>query len=142
MSIQQHPTPEQARAALDAASSTRVHSDRDVRTLRTVLVGVGAAWALLLPLIKTAGAGVGLWVGMGVFFAVCGGLIYWQRRSVRSVPRGYGKWYTGGIAAASAAYAVGIAVVDTSTPWITVLLCTALVLLPTLFCASRIGARR
>ncbi|GAB49808.1 hypothetical protein [Mobilicoccus pelagius] len=139
------PTPEEARRALDEASGLRVVTDRDLRTLPRVLLGVGAAMAVLLLLIKALGDNPwGFAFAIGAYVLALAVLMTWQT-TVAASPRGYGLRYGLGVAGASAMYGLGCALVPQGVSWSLAALLALLTFLPTFLGArsiARLGRTR
>jgi len=132
------PTPDEARRALDEASGIRVLSHRDRHVLPRVLLGVGAAMAVLLPLLKaTGGHPWGMGLALLAYLVILALLLRWQR-TVTAAPRGYGLRYGLGIAGASAMYGLGCAVIPQGASWSVTALFSLLTVLPALLGARAI----
>lgn len=101
-----------ARAALDQAAAVKVTSERDIRILSRVPVGVGIAMGLVLVLIKMAGDNIVVfWIGMAVYLMAILAFVFYNGRA-RSAPRGYGVRYGLGVAGTSLVYGIGVYLVS------------------------------
>ncbi|GMA41429.1 hypothetical protein [Mobilicoccus caccae] len=132
-------TAQEAQAALDQASSTRVTTAKDLRTLARVTVGVGVAMALVLLLIRAAGDNPAVFViGMGVYGAALA-VLMWRSSRIGSAPRGFGKRYAAGIVGTTAAYGIGVALIAGREPaWALVIALAVLVVIPAVLAARSI----
>lgn len=138
------PTAQEAAASLAAARSYAVVSQRDVRTLQRVLVGIGLAMGGVLLLVRAAGANtVAFIAGMAAYVLVIALLVALNSR-VKAAPRGYARLYGAGIGLTSGVYAAGIALtttgaVGTPASWLVVVLLALATATPAMLCAHRIG---
>ena len=113
-------TPAQAAAALAQASSVRVVSPADVRTLTAYLLGLGAAVAGILAAswwTLSHDNPVGFAVSMGGYAVVLSLLVALQRRA-RSTPRGFKRIYTWGLGATMTLYVIGVMWFSFTRPWL------------------------
>lgn len=134
-----HPTADEARASLAEASAVKVVSERDVRVLTRMLVGIGAAMAAAVLLIHAIGDrpwGVGAAMSGYVVIIV---LLVWWGRSAAAAPRGFGVRYAAGIAGTSAMYGLAMALTTGQNPgWPLTVLLALLTILPALLAARSI----
>lgn len=139
------PTPEEARRALNEASGLRVVTDRDLRTLPRVLLGVGATMAAFLVPVKVFGDDQwGLGLALAAYLGVLVLLLRWQRTAT-AAPRGFGLRYNLGVGGCSAMYGLGCALVSQGASWSLTALFVLLTFLPALVGAraiARLGRAR
>ena len=113
-------TPAQAAAALAQASSARVVSPADVRTLTAYLLGLGAAVAGILAAswwTLSQESPMGFSFSVAGYAAVIALLVAIQRRA-RSTPRGFKRIYTWGLGATMTLYVIGVMWFSFTRPWL------------------------
>lgn len=139
--LDSHLTPEDARAALDRAAGIKVTSDRDIRVLTRVSVGLGITMGLVLILIKAASNdNAVLGTGMAVYLLAILALVFYNSR-VKSAPRGYGLRYGLGVGGSSLIYSVGVYLVSAlGVSWPATLGIAVLTAMPLVVAASSIAA--